>query len=44
MIGSSGFGILAVFSLLSVLLGRGRTPKLDADGLTMESRWIRWIR
>ena len=44
MIVSSGFGILAVFSVLSVLLGGDRRPSKDTDGFTMDSRWIRWIR
>ena len=46
MIASSGFGLLALFSLLSILLGedRRRNPGLDAsdfDTFIDERRWTR---
>ena len=42
MIASSGFGLLALFSLLSMLLGDDRRRTADPSEYTMlSSRWIR---
>jgi hypothetical protein len=48
MIASSGFGILALFSLLSILLGEDRPRNSDTSGIfdlsdsfIDERRWIR---
>jgi hypothetical protein len=42
MIASSGFGLLALFSLLSILLGEGRRRTSDPSELLdlAASRWL----
>ena len=42
MIASSGFGLLALFSLLSVLLGEDRRRTTDpSEFARLTTRWIR---
>jgi hypothetical protein len=42
MIASSGFGLLALFSLLSVLLGEDRRRTTDPSEIArLASRWMR---
>lgn len=42
MIASSGFGLLALFSLLSILLGEDRRRHTDpSDTYDFGARWIR---
>ncbi len=42
MLASSGFGLLALFSILSALLGEDRRRTSDPDDITRYfSRWIR---
>lgn len=41
MIAASGFGLLALFSLLSILLGEDRRRRADPSEDFETARWIR---
>jgi hypothetical protein len=45
MIGSSGFGFLALFSLIKVLLGgNGRQTPYSSQSLEFGEHWSNWAR